>query len=421
MHRNILVIDNFDSFTYNLVDFFRQLGCQVRVFRNTVDPEQLDKENFDLMVLSPGPSTPKNAGNLMHIIGRFYQSKPMLGVCLGHQALIEFFGGSIANIAPVHGKSVPISHDARGIFTGIAPDPLVARYHSWAADVVPPELEVSARSADGVVMAIRHKKLPIEGIQFHPESVLSMRNGAGMLMLKNAVEGRLAPGNRIYHQLSHKLQTNAPLDTSLLREFLLATEEDQLSTDQKQILLVSLSHRLRKAADLKLFVDALMDMSAKPEIVLQDAPIDICGTGGSGLPRINTSTLVALLLAGPELSIAKHGNRAAAGRFGSFNLLEALGIPAAFEPEKARQQLEEQHLSFLFAPAIHPVFQHFTPRSRTNWRTHRIQRAGAIGQPAVAGPTVYRHGLCRPDGPNFRNRHSNGQAAAHCGARLGRT
>ena len=172
LHR-VLVLDNFDSFTYNLVDFFRQLGCSVKVYRNTVDPEIIAREAFDLLVLSPGPSIPRNAGNLMQVIARFYRTKPILGVCLGHQALVEFFGGTLENIAPVHGKSVPIGHDGRSIFTGLEPEIRVARYHSWAAKVIPPELEVSARAADGAVMAVRHKRLPIEGIQFHPESVMT--------------------------------------------------------------------------------------------------------------------------------------------------------------------------------------------------------------------------------------------------------
>ncbi len=187
----ILMLDNFDSFTYNLVDFFRQLGCDVKVYRNTVEPEALAQVEFELLVLSPGPSLPRNAGNMMEIIGRFHREKPILGVCLGHQALIEFFGGSIANIAPVHGKAVRIEHDGRGIFNGLEQGCEVARYHSWAGDTIPSEFEVSARSADGVVMAIRHKDLPIEGIQFHPESVLSMKNQAGMRMLRNVVESRL--------------------------------------------------------------------------------------------------------------------------------------------------------------------------------------------------------------------------------------
>jgi len=361
----ILVLDNFDSFTYNLVDYFRQLGCQVKVYRNTADPETLAQEDFDLLVLSPGPSVPRKAGNLMAVINRFYQTKPILGVCLGHQALIEFFGGRLANIAPVHGKAVAIQHDGRGIFTGLEPDCRVARYHSWAAETVPPDFEVSARSADAVVMAIRHKRLPIEGIQFHPESVLSMHKSAGMRMLRNVVEGRMAAGNRVFHDLSQRLQTGAPLSPATLQHFLQAVEEEQLSDDQKQILLVSLSHRLRNSTELCNFMEALRACSPAtvPVATAHDpfAPVDICGTGGSALPRINTSTLASLLLAHSGLRIAKHGNRAAAGRFGSFNLLEALGLPTQFSNEQAEQTLEQVNLTFVFAPDVYPVFRHFAP------------------------------------------------------------
>lgn len=360
---NVLVLDNFDSFTYNLVDFFKTLGCPVKVFRNTTPLEVLEKESFDLLVLSPGPSVPRQAGNMMAVIDRFYREKPILGVCLGHQALVEFFGGSISNIAPVHGKAVPIEHDGRGIFTGIEQQVEVARYHSWAAETMPAELEISAQTNDGVVMGLRHKKLPIEGIQFHPESVLTMKNNAGMRMLHNVVKGRLSAGNRIYHELSIRLQQDAPISTELLHEYLQAVEEGQLSDDQKQILLVSLSHRMRNTDTLKSFIDAIMSFShplGEPgkDPIFQQA-VDICGTGGSNLPRINTSTLASMLLAANGLVIAKHGNRAAAGRFGSFNLLESLGIPIRFNPEQVRRSLKETGLAFIFAPDVHPVFRHF--------------------------------------------------------------
>ncbi|MDX1912844.1 MAG: anthranilate phosphoribosyltransferase [Saprospiraceae bacterium] len=358
----VLMLDNFDSFTYNLVDFFRQLGCEVKVYRNTVEPEVLETLDFDLLVLSPGPSVPRNAGNMMQVIERFYRKKPILGVCLGHQALIEFFGGTLANVSPVHGKAVAIQHDGRGVFTGIEQGCEVARYHSWAGDMIPSEFEVSARSGDGVVMAVRHKRLPIEGIQFHPESVLTMKNQVGMRMLRNVVQGRMAAGNLIYHELTQSLQSNTPIHQNTLHAFLTAVEEGQLSEDQKQILLVSLSHHLRHASALHRFVEALMKfMSTAPIEKAVNAPVDICGTGGSGLPRINTSTLAGLLLAHCGLKIAKHGNRAAAGRFGSFNLLERLGIPAGFDPAQAAHTLEKSNLAFVFAPTVHPIFRHFAP------------------------------------------------------------
>lgn len=187
----VLVLDNFDSFTFNLVDYFRSLGSVVTVVRNTTSMERLREEVFDLLVLSPGPALPKDSGNLMQVIDYYYWQKPIFGVCLGHQAIAEYFGGELENIQPMHGKAFEIRHDGKGVFSGIEQGVEVARYHSWAVSNVPQEMEVSAVSSDGVVMGIRHQQWPIEGVQFHPESVLTMRNDAGIRMIRNVVEGKL--------------------------------------------------------------------------------------------------------------------------------------------------------------------------------------------------------------------------------------
>jgi anthranilate phosphoribosyltransferase len=161
------------------------------------------------------------------------------------------------------------------------------------------------------------------------------------------------------------LQSGQPLTDAEVRAFLQAVGEGQLSDDQKQILLVSLSHRLRETAELSRFVRAMAStVSGKyglEAVAEAQEVVDVCGTGGSGLPRINTSTLASLLLAHCGLKIAKHGNHAAAGRYGSFNLLENLGIPAQFEPARAAQVLQDANLAFVFAPDVYPVFKHFAP------------------------------------------------------------
>jgi anthranilate synthase/aminodeoxychorismate synthase-like glutamine amidotransferase len=193
----VLVLDNFDSFTFNLVDYFRSLGSEVTVVRNTTSMGRLRGEVFDLLVLSPGPALPKDSGNLMQVIDYYHCQKPILGVCLGHQAIAEYFGGVLENIQPMHGKAVEIQHDGKGIFSGMEQGIEVARYHSWAVSNVPQEMEVSAVSSDGVVMGIRHQRWPIEGVQFHPESVLTMRNDAGIRMIQNVVEGKLGWGGVI--------------------------------------------------------------------------------------------------------------------------------------------------------------------------------------------------------------------------------
>jgi anthranilate synthase/aminodeoxychorismate synthase-like glutamine amidotransferase len=189
--KKIFLVDNFDSFTFNLVDYFRQLDCKVEVYRNTVDPAKIAEYDPDLIVFSPGPSVPKNAGNMMKIIDQYHDKYPMFGVCLGHEALVEYFGGSLKFVTPVHGKSSVIDHDGRTIFSGIEPDFKAGRYHSLCADKMPDDFEISANHGD-LVMAMRHKKLPIESVQFHPESVLTMRGGNGFKMIENIVNKKFA-------------------------------------------------------------------------------------------------------------------------------------------------------------------------------------------------------------------------------------
>jgi anthranilate synthase component II len=181
---NVLVIDNYDSFTYNLVQYLGELGAELDVVRNDkATVEELLERRPDRLVVSPGPCTPAEAGISIDAIRAFAEAGvPVLGVCLGHQALVEAFGGRTVQGQPVHGKEAEVKHDGRTIFAGL-PNPLVAgRYHSLVADPnLPRELELSASLGD-VVMGARHRELPAEGVQFHPESVLTPH---GKHLLKN--------------------------------------------------------------------------------------------------------------------------------------------------------------------------------------------------------------------------------------------
>lgn len=185
-YKNILIIDNFDSFTFNLADYFKQLGSKVKVYRNNVNPSLIEKVSPDLIVVSPGPSVPANAGNLMKILDQYHTKYPIFGVCLGHEALIEYFGGTLKFTEPLHGKSSKIHHDSKGIFQDLEQDFDAGRYHSLIADKIPDCFEKSAHS-EGLVMAVRHKRLPIDGVQFHPESVLTMKGGNGLKIIQNLV------------------------------------------------------------------------------------------------------------------------------------------------------------------------------------------------------------------------------------------
>ena len=178
MSARILVVDNYDSFTFNLVQLIEVLGAEAEVVRNDVEPaEALAARGPDGVVLSPGPGTPERAGVTLDAVRCFAaRGTPVLGVCLGHQAIGVAFGGSVARArVPRHGKSVAIRHDGAGVFHGLADPFEAALYHSLVVDEerLPAALQITARSPEGEVMGVRHRELPLEGVQFHPESVLT--------------------------------------------------------------------------------------------------------------------------------------------------------------------------------------------------------------------------------------------------------
>jgi para-aminobenzoate synthetase component II len=171
----MLLVDNYDSFTYNLVHLFAELGAEVVVRRNDeIDPDGAERLAPSQLVISPGPGRPEESGATLAILERLAPTTPTLGVCLGHQAIVQLFGGEVGRARElVHGKATAVRHDGRGVFLGLPQELQAGRYHSLAATSVPAALEVSATSADGEVMGVRHRELPVEGVQFHPESVLT--------------------------------------------------------------------------------------------------------------------------------------------------------------------------------------------------------------------------------------------------------
>jgi para-aminobenzoate synthetase component II len=186
----LLVIDNYDSFTYNLVQYLGELGSAMRIFRNDeITVDEIDNElKPEKILISPGPGTPDNAGITLDVLARFAERIPMLGVCLGHQAIGQHFGGNVVRAPePVHGKPVTVRHDGKTIFSGIADSFNAGRYHSLVVEreSLPDSLEISAESPDGLIMGLRHKTLKIEGVQFHPESILTEH---GKKLLQNFLE-----------------------------------------------------------------------------------------------------------------------------------------------------------------------------------------------------------------------------------------
>jgi len=182
----ILVLDNYDSFTYNLVQYLGELGATMRVARNDkITVEEIERLEPEGIVISPGPGNPDGAGISLALIRRFHETTPILGVCLGHQAIGQAFGGTVSRARKqMHGKTSRIHHDGRGVFAALPQDFEATRYHSLVVldQGFPAELEISARAEDGEIMGLRHRRFPVEGVQFHPESILT---GQGKALLRN--------------------------------------------------------------------------------------------------------------------------------------------------------------------------------------------------------------------------------------------
>ncbi len=192
---SVLVLDNYDSFTYNLVQYLGELGAQVETVRNDhADVADLLAGGYERCVVSPGPCTPDDAGITLELVRRMPEAGiPTLGVCLGHQALAQAFGGRVRLNPPVHGKAATIEHDGRTIFRGLRSPLTVGRYHSLVVDAELPDCLERSAHAEGLVMGVRHRELPAEGVQFHPESILTEQ---GRELLANFLAGDQSPATR---------------------------------------------------------------------------------------------------------------------------------------------------------------------------------------------------------------------------------
>lgn len=353
----VLMIDNYDSFTWNLVQYFRQLGEEVAVYRNDeITVEEAEALEFDYLVISPGPGRPAEAGVSRQMIRRFAGQKPILGVCLGHQAIAEEFGGKIVQAGAImHGKADLVEHDGRSLYAGV-PNPLrVIRYHSLAVDrtAVPEEFEVSAVSPDGEVMGLRHREYRIEGVQFHPESIGSEN---GIRLLANFLSGvrEVQPVRTLLQRLADGGSLSEE-EAGHLMDLLSAGE---LSAAQAGALLTAVTVKGPTVDELCGFVRVLREKAVHVPLPPGRVCIDTCGTGGDRSGSFNISTAAALTAAGAGVTVAKHGNRSITSKSGSADVLEELGVNVNMDPFSATNALEQAGFCFLFAPHFHPAFKH---------------------------------------------------------------
>jgi anthranilate synthase/phosphoribosyltransferase len=365
----VLLIDNYDSFTYNLAQLLMRLGEEVKVVRNDdISMDEAEALDFDRLVISPGPGRPETAGRSIDLVRRFAGRKPILGVCLGHQAIAAAFGARIVRARRImHGKTDTISHDGKTLFSE-APNPLcVIRYHSLAVDreSLPACFEISATSSDGEIMAIRHLEYRIEGLQFHPESIGTEE---GERLIRNFLSGvREVPSVK---SMLKRLSSRDELTRAEARSFMDQIAEGAVSPAQVGAFLAALTLKGPSIEEMTGFASSLYDRAVKLPLPEGLATVDTCGTGGDSSGTFNISTAAAFVAAGAGARVAKHGNRSITSRSGSADVLDALGVSTKMGPAEAVGAIREAGMAFLFAPAYHPAFKNIMgPRRELGFRT----------------------------------------------------
>lgn len=369
---DILLLDNIDSFTWNLVDQLRASGHSVVVYRNHVPAqtliERLATMDNPVLMLSPGPGAPSEAGCMPELLTRLRGKLPIIGICLGHQAIVEAYGGYVGQAGEIlHGKASSIEHDNQAMFTGL-PNPLpVARYHSLVGSNIPAGLTVNA-SFNGMVMAVRHDADRVVGFQFHPESILTSH---GARLLEQTLEWALKkqePANTL-QPILEKLYQAQTLSRHESHQLFSGVVHGEVKPEQLAAALVSMKVRGEHPQEIAGAASALLENAApfpRPDYSFAD----IVGTGGDGSNSINISTASAFVAAACGLKIAKHGNRSVSSKSGSSDLLAAFGINLDMNAEKSREALDELGVCFLFAPKYHTGFRHAMPvRQQLKTRT----------------------------------------------------
>ncbi|HEY5467485.1 MAG TPA: anthranilate phosphoribosyltransferase [Coriobacteriia bacterium] len=388
----ILVIDNYDSFTYNLVQLLSALGAEVRVERNdAIAADEALALRPAGIVISPGPGTPADAGVSSDVVRAAASARvPVLGVCLGHQVIAEAFGATVCRAPrPVHGKTDEIAHAGTGLFAGL-PDPFTAtRYHSLCVDAgsIEEPLVAVARTGDGVVMGIEHRDLPIFGVQFHPESVLTP-DGAKLLANFLDLTGEVplarttaeapaaiaAAGGTARSSARLAEVTTVPgaiarvtggdsLDEDEAQRVMGVIMDGEATPAQISALIVGMRMKGETVDEIVGFARAMRERATpvRPTAVRY---IDTCGTGGDGLHTFNVSTTTAFVVAGAGVAVAKHGNRAVSSSAGSADVLEALGVDISLDAAAMARCVDECGVGFLFAQSLHASMRHAGPTRR---------------------------------------------------------
>jgi len=365
----ILLIDNYDSFTYNLTQYLQMLGQAVKTVRNDkITLPEIEKLKPAHIVISPGAGNPAQAGISIKAIQHFAGKIPILGICLGHQAIIEAFGGTIIPAKQIiHGKTDTIQHDECGTFRNLKQNLTIVRYHSLVADPakMPDCLETTAFAArDQAIMAVRHKKYQIEGLQFHPESFNAEQ---GLKLLENFLKYKRNGSQKL--QLIHKLSFGNSLAQKEAQAIMDEVTDGELSDSQLGAFLGAYALKGISADELSGFALAMRKKMTSTHKMPQ--ALDIVGTGGDGQHTFNISTASAIICTHYGIPVAKHGNRAITSSSGSYDFLEALRIKTDGDLQTNLQNIKKRGFAFFFAPFYHPAMK-FVGRVRQELKFRTI-------------------------------------------------
>src|SRR5512144_572323 len=390
----LALIDNYDSFTYNLVQYLGELGADIRVFRNDqISLDELIALNPDHLVVSPGPGEPIKDGGISPDAVKYFTGKiPVRGVCLVHQCLDVIYGGKVDRAERLmHGKTSTVNHNGKGIFKDI-PTPFEGmRYHSLIVhEPVPAELEVLATTDEGEIMALKHREHPTYGVQFHPESILTEH---GKKLLKNFLDLKPAPvaGGELtmLKPFIAKAINRTDLTADEAQDAMNVIMTGQATPAQIGAYIIALRMKGETIAEITGSVRAMRANAVKVELSQTGEPVyDIVGTGGDGAHTFNISTAAAFIVAGTGRKVGKHGNRAQSSHCGSADVLSALGVNLVLTPEQVAQAIEEIGIGFMFAPKFHAAMKHaIGPRKEIGQRTI-FNVLGPLTNPAGADVQV---------------------------------